>query len=197
MLDRFNFAPVFIGHWKGLTKDTDTGPVPDWGARGVVAGVPLLVIGLMAWKDVELSFPGVLLTAVSLLSGASLTVFAQLSSLRLKLTEWFDDDDTSRDSDKDALDESVSHLMAATIACVFAAVIIVVGMVTSKPDAVSLSGVAAYAAGGISAYIALLYVMLIPRLYYAYVNVNRVRGNLNGFEIDNTSRRMRRVRRHW
>ncbi|QSE92799.1 hypothetical protein JWS13_31485 [Rhodococcus pseudokoreensis] len=60
----------------------------------------------MAWKDVELSFPGVLLTAVSLLSGASLTIFAQLSSLLLKLTEWFDDDDTSRDSDKDALDES-------------------------------------------------------------------------------------------
>jgi hypothetical protein len=197
MLERFNFTPVFIGHWRGLTKDTDNGPEPDWGARAIVLGLPVAVVLVMIWRDTEFAFPAVLLTAVSLLAGAGLSVFAQLSSLRLKLTEWFDDDDPSHDTDKDALDESVSHLMAASLACILDAVVIVIGMVTGKPDADTLAGPFAYAAGGLTAYIALLFVMLIPRLYYAYVNVNSVQGHLNGFEINHARRRMRRMRRHW
>lgn len=197
MFDRFNFAPVFLGHWRGLTRDTDEGTVPDWGARSILLGVPIIVAALMAWFHVELASPAVLLTAVSLLAGASLSVFAQLSSLRLKLTEWFDEDDTSRDLDKDSLDESVAHLMAAALTCVIAAVVIVIGMTTADRDTTTLSGPIAYLAGALTTYVGLIFVMLIPRLYYAYVNINNVKGHLNGFDTDRTSKPMRKVRRHW
>ncbi len=200
MTDRFNLSPVFRGQWKSLSQGSGEGARPDWVARAAVFGVPLVAGvtgGVARW---QLASPGVLLTAVALLAGTSLAVFAQLSTLRLKLTEWR----TSRgsqadDVDKEALDESVAHLLAATMVCLIDVVVLVVGiMATPTPDHPEPGAAgpplplwASTVAITLSAYIALVMVMLIPRLYSAYNRPNHVAEHLDGSFVDRTRSRWR------
>ncbi len=188
-LGRFDLTPVFRGHVKGLTRADRNRTAADFLARVVLFGVPVGVAVLMFVTDAGLSAPESLLTGVAILLGGNLAVFGALSTLRLRLTETADD---FNQAERDGLDESVAHLLAAAIACVVTAVVLVVGMnlrvkptmaelQAGAPGGSELTGLPAAIAGGLSTYIALIFLILIPRLYYAYTSINVVRHRMSGY----------------
>jgi hypothetical protein len=186
MTDRFNLLPLLRGQIKGLTLGTRPGYHPDYVALAILYGVPLILGGLAGWKNWNLSAPTPLLTAVSLLAGGTLSAFGSLSTLRLKLTEWSETHD-GRDVYRDSLDESVAHLCMVALACVADAAVLVVGLNVSRgaprtPLADAIVGVPAYLSIAITAYIFLAFVMVLPRLYWAYTRMNRVSRHLDGFD---------------
>lgn len=189
MLGRFDVTPVFRGHWKGLTRGDIHPPQPipdgwtaraDWRTRTGLIAIPLVVTVVILVRHGQLSAPTSLLTAVALLTGGILTVFAALSTLRLKLTEW-DERTIDRDLDRSSLDESVAHLMAGALACVVDAVVLVIGMNLRQPNTEAITGIPAALAAGISSYVVLIFIIIIPRLYSAYVEINQVPEHLDGF----------------
>lgn len=177
-LGRFDFTPVLYGHWKALTLDSPGFPA-DLLARSVLlilsGGLGILSICL----DWSLHAPAALLTGISLLVGGSLSVFTHLSTLRLRLTDRADD--PSLDFDRAAFDESAAHLLTAALLAVLDAVVLVIAMNVGIDETGAIRGFWSGFVIAISTYLALLFVMLIPRLYNAYVNVNHVADYLNGF----------------
>lgn len=186
MLGRFDLLPLIRGQLKGLTQDARKGNPADVAARVVLYGVPVaLALAAIGWNW-KLASPVPILTAVSLLAGGTLSAFSSISSLRLKLTEWSEDGD-GRDVDRESLDESVAHLFMIALACVIDAGILVVGLNIAQgpvgtPDEGSLLGISAALAIGVTAYIFLTFVMVLPRLYWAYTKMNRVSPKMNGFD---------------
>lgn len=184
-LERFNIWPLVRGQLKGLTLAARTGNPADVFARLVLYGVPSILLTLALAMDWKLTTPVPLLTAVSLLAGGTLSAFSSISSLRLKLTEWSEEDD-GRDVDRASLDESVAHLFMIALACVVDAALLVFGLNTSmgepkSPDEGALLGWPAAATIGVTTYIFLTFIMILPRLYWAYTKMNRVSPKMNGF----------------
>lgn len=185
-MGRFNLLPLLRGQLKGLTLATGSKNPADWFARSILFGIPALlaVLGcIFGWK---LAAPVPILTAVSLLAGGTLSAFSSLSSLRLKLSEWSEHND-GRDGDRDSLDESVSHLFMVALACVLDAAVLVVGLNASRgapgtPDQDAIVGIPAHLAVGLTAYVFLAFIMVLPRLYWAYTTMNNVSRKLNGFD---------------
>jgi hypothetical protein len=181
MFDRFDVRPVFRGHWKGLTLFNTSPRLPDWTARLTLAVPAILIVTCSLWRDWKLAAPAALLAGVSLLTGGTLSVFSHLSTLRLRLTDRLEQQ--ALDIERDSLDESVAHLLTATLLCVADAATIVIGMNFGHDTKGStVDGVWAALALGISSYIALLFVVLVPRLYSAYIEINQVPSYMDGFD---------------
>ena len=70
-----------------------------------------------------------MLSALALLSGALLSVFAQLSSLRLRLTDR--PEERYLDIERDGIDEAVAHLLFAFLLCIITCALLTIGMSTS------------------------------------------------------------------
>ena len=72
-----------------------------------------------------LSNAGALLAADALLASSLLAVFAQVSNLRMKYADRFESGLPLSDTDKDAMDESATHLLfAAMLAFINAGVLV-------------------------------------------------------------------------
>ncbi|MET8807206.1 hypothetical protein [Streptomyces sp. NPDC004546] len=181
MFSRFNFIPVLRGHWKGLTDGRYTPPRPDISAR-LATLVPIGVFVLMWLRQGRLSTPGALLTGVSLLAGGMLSAFTHLSTLRLKVKEWVGSSEVSRyEVEKGMLDETAAHLLTGSLLCALDAASLVIGMNVSVTKDGHLYGFWAAFAAAISSYVLIIFLFLVPRLYSAYVEMNDVSPNLNGF----------------
>ena len=184
MLGRFDLRPVLRGHLKGLTRADRDRRSADVAARLVIFGVPIATAFAMYFGGAGLSAPEALLTGVALLAGGTLTVFGSLSVLRLRLTADAGDDNRM---ERDGLDESVAHLLAAALACVFDAVVLVVGMnlrpapVDGHAAQTEVTGIPAALAGGLSVYVVVVFLVMIPRLYFAYTSINDVSQRLSGY----------------
>lgn len=188
MFSRFNFIPVLRGHWKGLTDGRYTPPQPDILARSALI-VPIIVFLLMWLKGGRFSTPVALLTGVTLLAGGMLTAFTHLSTLRLKLKEWAGTPDGSRyDVEKGMLDETAAHLLTGSLLCALDAASLVIGMNVSATESGHLYGFWAALSAAISSYILIIFFFIVPRLYSAYVEMNDVSPDLNGF-VDRSRRR--------
>ncbi|WP_091101164.1 hypothetical protein [Micromonospora citrea] len=187
MLSRFNIVPVLRGHWKGLSDGRYRTYRPDWVARCILAA-PVGVFVLMLWSGTGLAAPTPLLTAVALLAGGMLSTFTHLSTLRLKLTEWLEKFDDGEDArfvvERESLDETAAHLLAGSLVCAIDAAVLVVGMNVSTSDRGALEGIWAALGGGLSSYILLVFIMVMPRMYSAYVEINSVSTKLSGFSKD-------------
>ncbi|MEU4559128.1 hypothetical protein AB0F72_12125 [Actinoplanes sp. NPDC023936] len=184
MLDRFNPIPVFRGSWKGLADGRYGRLRPDWLARAVLGLPPAALLIFMLCSDADLKAPVPILTAVSLLAGGMLSAFTHLSTLRLKITEWLDDPEAEQDrflTEREMMDESAAHLLAGAVACALDAALLVLGLNLSSDEKGALTGVWAALAGAGSAYVLLLFVMSVPRMYAAYVAINDVSTKLSGF----------------
>ncbi|WP_139812254.1 hypothetical protein [Prescottella equi] len=194
-LHRFSVANVINAHWKGLSKPARDGeaPEPDKVARLVLVLAPLMAGITMFGFQVQLTSPAIIVAALSLLTGALLTVFTQLSTLRLKLTEWYDRDDVDRRPDKDSIDESVAHVLVAALVSISATIVAVFAIALGDEGAPALRGVVAAITVALITYVLLLLIMLIPRLYGAYASVHDVADELNGQITDRTNRHMRRL----
>jgi hypothetical protein len=177
--DRLLPNAIIRAQVKGLTHGNTRAYVPDWVARVAVAVPLLLVVPACIW-DWKLAAPDDLLTGVSLLAGALVGSFGFIASLRLRLIETQLGHSEEPDAARDSIDESVAHLLAATLGCVLNAVALVIGMNVSVDDKGALIGFWAAVAIALSAYVAVVFYMLVTRLYAAYVHVARPRANLDG-----------------
>lgn len=178
--DRLLPNAVIRAQWKGLTHGNTGAYVPDWVTR-VAVFVPPLVLAVAAHcADWKLAAPEALLTGVSLLAGALVGSFGFIASLRLRLIETQVGHSEEPDAARDSIDESVAHLLAATLACVLDAVALVIGMNVAVDTKGALIGFWASVAIALSAYVAIVFYMLVMRLYAAYVHVARPRANLDG-----------------
>lgn len=195
-LQRFSVRSVFAAHWKGLSKPPElAGGIPesDKGAKLLLILGPIFAAVAVGGLQVQLSSPGVIVAALSLLTGSLLTVFTQLSTLRLKLTEWYDPDDVEHRADKDAIDESVAHVLTAALISLTATMFAVAAVVVADSELPILQGGVAAVLVALIAYVLLLLVMLIPRLYGAYVSVHDIDDSLNGQVVDRTKKPLRKL----
>lgn len=175
---RLDLRPILRGHWYGLTDGRTTGDEPDWLTRGILLATVLLVpVGL--WGDFQLAAPGPLLSGVALLAGALVGSFGTMTTLRLKLADIADVDDEAMGPERDLLDESVSHILLAALVAATDAAVLVIGTNVTAAGA-PVTGFWAALAIALSSYLVLLFVLILPRLYSAYVQINNVRPGLNG-----------------
>ncbi|WP_206474737.1 hypothetical protein [Dietzia sp. KRD202] len=183
MFDRFDLRSIFRAQWRSLSYFGDRGADgtravhPDIVARVVLLAVPIAVCGAMWIFDGVLRNATVFLTASTLFSAVLLGVFAQLASLRSRFTA---DEPTPQDQDqRDVLDESVNHVMAAEIGAIAASILLAVGLGTSGSS--TICGPLAWVVSGTLAYVAVVILMLLPNLLYAYTRTNNVDSALSGF----------------
>ncbi|MFF3154797.1 hypothetical protein [Streptomyces sp. NPDC057910] len=145
--------------------------------------LPASAAVFMFLRDGELAAPAPLLTGVSLLAGGMLSAFTHLSTLRLKITDINATEGADRFvAERGMLDETAAHLLTGSLFCVLNAAVIVLGMNVSVSVQGHLTGALAAAAAGFSIYIVLLFIAVLPRLYFAYVEMNNVSVALNGFD---------------
>ncbi|TCR15414.1 hypothetical protein EV578_117110 [Streptomyces sp. BK205] len=79
------------------------------------------------------------------------------------------------------LDETAAHLLTGSLLCAFDVASLVVGMNVSVTKEGHLFGFWAALSAAISSYVLVIFVLLVPRLYSAYVEINDVSPELNGF----------------
>lgn len=180
MSSRFDIRPVLRGHWKSLTNGQYLSYRPDWSARLILL-LPVVLFIVMWVFGGQLAAPTPILTAASLLAGGMLSSFTHLSTLRLKLTEWSDVEGQDRFAvEKEMLDESAAHLLTGVLLCVCDAASLVIGMNVSTSKSGHLVGFWAALSAGISSYVLLIFIIMIPRLYAAWVEINGVIDRLSG-----------------
>ncbi|WP_159031266.1 hypothetical protein [Streptomyces acidiscabies] len=152
--------------------------------------IPAIVFLLMWLKKGNLSTPSALLTGIALLAGGMLSAFTHLSTLRLKLKEWVDASEASRyEVEKGMLDETAAHLLTGSLLCAFDVASLVIGMNVSMTKEGHLYGFWAALSAAISSYVLVIFTLLVPRLYSAYVEINDVSPDLNGFVSRKTKNR--------
>jgi hypothetical protein len=176
---RFDVTPLLRGHWFGLLHGQFEKYQPDWLARGVFVISPALGIAAL-FLDWEITAPTPLLSAVALLAGALVGSFGSLSTLRLKLTDWATEDDERFQVQRDMIDETVAHVLTAALLSAATAVVLVIGTNVAGADQ-AVTGCLAAATIALGSYVVLLFVLILPRLYAAYVEINQVRDRLSGF----------------
>lgn len=179
-IERVNPASLFRGHWKVLSN-RGLGPQrsADVVARLAAYGVPLGA-GCAVWLWGSLSAPGSILSALSLFAAGLLTAFTYLATWRDRLTERAEYLPDAEALHRDHLDETVTHLVAAAYVSILAAIALVIGMNTRPEDEDALEGLAAAVPTTLGAYVAILILIALPRLYYTYTSINHVRRELSG-----------------
>jgi hypothetical protein len=182
MFDRFNPAPLFRGHWRGLSMDNRDGTAvvaKDVAARAIFTVVPVglaITAFTLHWK---LKSGSDLLGGVALLAGGLLAAFGQLTSWRQRMFDSMTYEGDAEASDRNMIDESVAHLLLASFMCGVDAALIVIGLnVAKRPD--QIGGVLGALIIGVSSHILLLFLTSVPRLYSAYANYNKVSRHISG-----------------
>src|SRR3546814_8671 len=180
MVYRLIPAELFRGHWKALSDYRTKKPIADRLTRGVLLVVPLVAGGCMVIFGGTLAAPGALLSGVALLAGGFLAAFAQISNLRIKLTERMRDLPDAERIDRDALDETASHLLVSSYLSAVTAVILVLGMNFGTNAQGAVQGWWGALVVAPAVYVLLTFLVSIPRLYSAYVTYNSVRPEFGG-----------------
>lgn len=185
MLDRLIPITVFRAHWKALSDYRSPGkPRPDWVTRAVVLGLPAVVVVLSFRAGLELRSPEGLLAALALLAGGFLTAFTHLSSVRMRLADREEVWGEAERVDRDSIDETSAHLLAASYLSGVAAALLVLGFNFGGTEDGNIGGVWAALASGAMTYVLLLFLVTLPRLYNAYALYANVRHELNGTHKD-------------
>lgn len=170
---RLSPKAVWRAHLRGLTKHP-TG-APDTVTRLAVYGIPVVVALLALVLNAQLRQAGVLLAGASLLAGTLLASFGQLAALRGKVSDRLE----VRRVALDALDETTAHVLMAVYAAILLAATL--GTATSL-SAGAVCGVAAAGALGLAAWLLLLVLLVVPRLYQAYTYAFDVSPELDGYQ---------------
>ncbi|MGP9031520.1 hypothetical protein ACT17S_00395 [Glutamicibacter mysorens] len=184
-MSRFSLAPIIRGHWKGLTNDTKDGNVnADWVSRILLISAPTLLVTATLVFGWQVHSPSAILSAVALLSAGLLGVFTQLSGLRVRLTERKEEE--WLDVERDGIDEAVSHILFSFLLCIFICVLLVIGINVAAseielPAKEFLRSCWSALVFATTSYVVLTMVILVPKLYSAYTEMNEVKDELNGF----------------
>ena len=185
MSPRFSPVPLFFGHWKTLSV-----PAPNLKVKGdvvsriVLLGAPVALTVLAFVGSWDLKTPSAVLGGTSLLAGGLLAAFGQIAAWRARVSDQLGDYELS---DKqilrlDSIDETASHLLVAAYLAGVEALLIVLGLNASADKLGNVTGVLAALSFGVGSYLALLFLLTVPRLYAAYVDVYSVRRELSGLD---------------
>lgn len=90
----------------------------------------------------------------------------------------------SEASDRESLDEAVTHVLAASFWAVVGVIAIVIGQSTTHAKGGALVGFSAGVVVFVGMHVALLFLMVIFRLYDSYMFINKVSDRLNGNVLD-------------
>jgi hypothetical protein len=179
--DRFDQRPVLHGHWKALGHRRGSRTLlPDRLARVILLTVPVVIFCLSIVFSWTVRDPSSLLSGVSLLAGSLVGVFALLAAWRERLTERRRKFSEIRGADCAAVDEAVAHILVAILVCVVLAGVLVVGS-SGQTSIKLLTSLWAGVVYGMATYLMLVFLMIVPALYSAYVRANSVEDDLNGF----------------
>lgn len=131
--------------------------------------------------DGRFTAPTSVLTGVALLMGGLLSTAGTLSTLRLKLTDRDESHQAAEDAKRN-LDEAVPHVLTAALACLASAIVIIIAMnyPLAHGDPTINKGFSSVIGAALT-FVAVLFVATIIRLYAAYVQVNNVPKQVNGF----------------
>lgn len=174
MLDRFNVLPLFLDHLRSMRQVRPDGSPedlidpPDVAARVFLYLIPSTVAAVSVWRDWKLTDPGSLSAASALIAGILFAAFAQLATLRERLE---DRAEPISATTRKHFRETAAHLMmGALAAAVEAALLVVASGSRNHPDD-KLAEAPTAAALAIGAYIFLLFIMAIRRMYSTYLRV--------------------------
>jgi len=177
-MNRLNPFYMFRGLWKSLSRFESENILPSVFIRLVVFAFPLALGIYMQITKACLADPGSILAVLGLLAGALLAAFSQLSSWRSVLSARAD---LSEKRDRDHLDETAAQLLVASYMSATAAGFLVLGTnVTASPTG-ALGTPWSAIVGALGAHVLVVFLIAVPRLYSAYVNLNAVRDELNGY----------------
>lgn len=191
MLDRLLPIEVFRGHWKSLSDYRDDPPRPDWVTRAVlVLGSLAVATFLLLSEGAKIGSPDALLAGLALFAGGLLAAFGEISSMRTKLTEASDDESMIFESYdrvpsgknrmyRKYLDETAAHMLVASYLSALSAGVLVFAMVILGQDT-AVTGMPAAIAGGAGTYVVITFLIALPRVYVAYVQMHKVSRQLSG-----------------
>ncbi|WP_434769959.1 hypothetical protein [Curtobacterium flaccumfaciens] len=178
-MQRFSFLSLIRGHFKALRDRDRPSRRIAWGVIIALYGLPIAIgVASSVTQNARLESPATILTALALLAGAFLTSFTHMSTLRGKLSDRQGDHEDTERPDRNMIDEAATHLLMGAFASISTVILIVVAMNAQHGDV--LLGWAAALIIGACSWVALLLLISLPRLYNAYVEVNRVPNELSG-----------------
>lgn len=178
-MSQFSLATLIRGHFKSLRDRRYSPSRFSWPTVAVLYGLPIAVgVAFHFYPGAMLKAPAVILTALALLAGAFLTSFTFISSLRMKLTERQADNEDTELPDRNLTDEAATHLLMGAFSSIATAVILVVCINFRSADC--LNGIPAAIMSCLCTWVALMLLIAVPRLYDAYLVVNKVPDAMSG-----------------
>lgn len=180
-MKRFSPFSLFKGQWLVLSDYRSEHPVGDKIGRVIILLVPVVVFIWMWVAGATLRDVNSIVSGTAILAGTLLAAFGQLSSWRDRLKSEAERFELTDTQDRDSLDETVTHLLAAAYTSGLAAILLVVAGNTGYAlnDGVeTITGPFLWAGISVASHAALTFLVAVPRLYYAYVSVSRVRREL-------------------
>lgn len=168
--DRLSLRTVATDYWRSARVFNGDGDRPDYGARVLIFGLPvLLAAGSVAFRY-QLSTPTTLLPAVALLAGVLLAAAGQILTMRARIA-----DSLTLSSDVRVtrhIRETMSGVLLAAVGALIDALLLGVLGAIIVPGERSVAGVVL--TGGIvlmTSYISLMFVATARRLYTTYLEV--------------------------
>lgn len=174
LLDRFNLGPLFLDHIRSMRQvrpggsPEDQGDPPDVAAQVFLYSAPVVVALISIWRSWRLTDPGSLSGASALMAGILFAAFTQLAALRERLEDRSEPIGTTT---RKHFRETAAHLMMGSLAAAVEAAFLVVASGSRNHPDDKLAELPTAIALGVAAYLFLLFVMAVRRMYSAYLRV--------------------------
>lgn len=180
-MSRFLPTQLFLGQFKTLSDYRSSRIRPDIITRALIFGAPIVIFSVMALLRVTLTDVSSMIAGSAILAGTLLAAFGQLSSWRSDLREQARLLPDEMQFDLDSLDETVTHILAAAYTSGLATVLLVLSSNFGSrvtEGTTHHGGIWVWLGCSVASHAALTFLIAVPRLYYAYASVNRVRREL-------------------
>jgi hypothetical protein len=152
---------------EGPHQEDDEDP-PDIAARLFLYVAPATVAAISFWQEWRLTDPGSLSGASALIAGILFAAFTQLATLRERLE---DRGEAISANTRKHFRETAAHLMIGALAAATEAALLVVASGSRNHPDDKLAELPTAIALGVGAFIFLLFVMAVRRMYSAYIRV--------------------------
>lgn len=178
---RFSPLLLFDGQKRVLSDYRREKTKPDMVSRFLLLGLPIVAMITVFFCSEGISSVETLIAGTAILAGTLLAAFGQLAAWRDKLTEYAERYPNIDRLSRDSMDETVTHVLAAAYTSGVATILLTVSSVFELREANDdplYHGVFLALGIGFAAHAALSFLIAVPRLYYAYASMNRVRKEL-------------------
>lgn len=180
-MQRFFPLSLFLGQWKVLSDYRNEVTKPEWVSRSIVFGGPLVLFIVLLLVRTTVPDIGGVIAGTTILAGTLLAAFGQLSSWRVQLNKFAEQTGSYDQLERDSLDETVTHLLAAAYTSGVGAILLVLAsnFGSTGADGESVGGLFLWAGLSFASHAGLTFLIAVPRLYYAYASLSEVRKELS------------------